>query len=373
MLHWVEDEQDPPWAQPEQFRLALGLLKTLKEAGLPANCQARVGFWSDGASVVPLTVSLDRPRQSWLVSAENHFSDYAEQELRWLDPGWRELARFGFALLRGLTAWRRLEPVVYLNNWMVSTCLYSPLERQQLEQMLSEVRAAFPGSPICFRTMADRINGPLLEHLRELGARRVMSRRVLFQDVVGQDLLRKRQVRNDHKVMKRSGYQVESAERWEPSEWKRAQTLYEMLYLEKSSLCNPHYHWCFFLAAQRHGYLHFFGLRSPQGQLDGLLGLYRRDGVQAHPIFGYDTSLEQSLGLYRSLTALSLQEAARSGCLAHASAGVAPFKRARGGVSDWEYTAVFCEHLDWRQRASWLVVEWLSNGLAKPLMEKFDL
>lgn len=374
MLNWADEDADPPWLDQPWGQLATGLLRTVRAAGLPANCCVRLGFWSDGSVVVPLTVSLARPAQSWLVSSENHFYDYAEQETRWLDRGWRHLAVGAFGALRALTAWRRLEPVVYLNNWMVSTCLSESLGEQQLASMLEEIRSTFPDYPLCFRTLSERTDRPLLERLvGGLGGRRITSRRVLFQDVVGQSLLKRRQLRNDRKVMQRSGYTIESADAWTRDDWRRAQNLYELLYLEKYSLSNPHYHWQYFQAAHQHGYLTFFGLRDPDGRLDGLLGLYRREGVQAHPIFGYDTSLDQSLGLYRTLTYLSFLQAQSSGCLAHASAGVAGFKRARGGVSDWEYTVAFTDHLDLRQRASWRVVEWLANYLARPLMRGFDL
>ena len=54
-----------------------------------------------------------------------------------------------------------------------------------------------------------------------------------------------------------------------------------------------------------------FGLRGPNGRLDGVVGCFVRNNVISSPLVGYDTTLPIDLGLYRMLSAIVLGEAAR--------------------------------------------------------------
>ena len=63
-----------------------------------------------------------------------------------------------------------------------------------------------------------------------------------------------------------------------------------------------------------------------------MLGYVERGGLITAPLFGYDTGLPQSLGLYRMLSALVALEGLRRQKEVHLSAGVGGFKRARGGL-----------------------------------------
>ena len=352
-------------------RMGKALWLVAERQNRPRNCQANLFFWFSGDSVVPLTQSLGLPGQSWIVSPENHFYDYATEELRWLSQPWRLLAGVALRLVDTLTCWRQLEPAVYINNWLVSTCLAEP--DLDVSQLFFDLQRTFPNSPLLFRTLTHRLNFELMKELKDQGAIDIVGRRVVFQDVVRDQLLKRRQVKNDHRLLKRSGYSIEKADSWSDQDWARAGDLYSALYLEKYSLSNPQYDSGFLRASHELGHLEFWGLRSPQGSLDAVIGLYRLGGVQANPVFGYDTSLPKKLGLYSSLTWLSMELASQHEALIHASAGVADFKRNRGGRSEFEYSMVLYRHLSYRQRLSWKAIELISNRVAGPLMQAFDL
>ena len=106
------------------------------------------------------------------------------------------------------------------------------------------------------------------------------------------------------------------------------------------------------------------------GRLDGVLGYFVRRGLLTPPLFGYDTRLPQSLGLYRLISTLTSLEGQRQGALVHFSAGVGAFKRARGGVNAIEYNAVYDAHLPPARRRPWALLHALMDRAAVPLILK---
>lgn len=121
------------------------------------------------------------------------------------------------------------------------------------------------------------------------------------------------------------------------------------MYLEKYSWHNPQFTDNFLREALNNGILELHGFRR-DGRLDAVLGFYVRDGVMTTPLFGYDTSLSQELGLYRMLSARLIEIACERMLLLHESSGAAQFKRNRGAEAEIEYTAVQVRHLSLRRR-----------------------
>ena len=102
-----------------------------------------------------------------------------------------------------------------------------------------------------------------------------------------------------------------------------------------------------------------------------MVGYFVRNGVMTQPFFGYDTRLPQELALYRLLSLKTLLEGEERGLLVHASAGVGPFKRLRGGVATIEYNAVYDRHLPAARRLPWTLLKVLADKVAVPLFRHY--
>jgi hypothetical protein len=107
--------------------------------------------------------------------------------------------------------------------------------------------------------------------------------------------------------------------------------------------------------------------------LVGVIGFFKIKGIMATPIVGYDTKLPESLGLYRLLTALVLEESLSSGAIFHMSAGVGHFKRQRGAFQVIETMAVVCNHLPFYRRFIWKSLGFLLNKIGAPVLKKYKL
>lgn len=96
-------------------------------------------------------------------------------------------------------------------------------------------------------------------------------------------------------------------------------------------------------------------------------------GLITAPIVGYDTRLPGKEGLYRMLTALCIEEAARRRWVLNFSSGASHFKRLRGGAPEIEYSMVYVRHLPAARRAAWRALQIASAGVAAPLLRAFRL
>jgi hypothetical protein len=155
-----------------------------------------------------------------------------------------------------------------------------------------------------------------------------------------------------------------------PGDAARIVALYNDLYLRKYSYYNPQFTEDFIMFCLRERLLVIKAFQRA-GRLDGVLGYFVRRGLLTPPLFGYDTRLPQSLGLYRLISTLTSLEGQRQGALVHFSAGVGAFKRARGGVNAIEYNAVYDAHLPPARRRPWALLHTLMDRAAVPLIQKY--
>ncbi|MEW6278314.1 MAG: GNAT family N-acetyltransferase, partial [Candidatus Eremiobacterota bacterium] len=228
---------------------------------------------------------------------------------------------------------------------------------------------AFPDRALVFRSLDPEANGPILSALTELGYRAVFARRVYYVRPDDPALFRHRDLRHDLRLERGSPYCSRPPSE---AECDRIVRLYSMLYLEKYSTWNPAFTADFVRLCLREELLHLRVL-TRNGQPDAVWGCFERNGVMTQPLFGYDTGLPVESGLYRLLSLQVLQEGRRRGVLVNQSAGAGRFKRTRGGRSVPEYAAVYDRHLPLGRRLPWSLVQWLSERVGRPLIEKHEL
>lgn len=326
-----------------------------------------------GDDLLPVTVNSQEYENSYVCSPYTHYVTYAKQELYKLKLPWLE--SFLSRLLDGigvLLKASRMNQVVHVNNSLLSTNLYPAQASSLLPEGLRLLRAQFPEHTIIFRSLVPSMNEPWIEALRREKFRLVPSRQVyLFEPP---NAKARWLIKRDRQLIDKHGYEVVCSDQLIFSDIPRLKSLYDMLYLDKHSRCNPWFTEDFFLQALELGTLQLYALRNASSRsLDAVLGYYVKDGVMTTPVFGYDTSLPQELGLYRMLSAVLIGISEQNGWKLHESSGAAEFKRNRGAVGDIEYSAVLDAHLPWQRRISWMVLERLLNRIGVPLMRKWKL
>ncbi|TVY02029.1 GNAT family N-acetyltransferase [Cohnella terricola] len=368
------------WPDTEYGRYAKHYLLPMLEQGVErfaGNVHTRMLVLSVDGTPLPITVNEAEYDNSYVCSPYTHYVSYAKQELALL--GNRVLIAVLGVLLSGiglLLKRSRFNRVVHVNNWLLSTNLYPNLDGDQWEAALDKLLSLFPEHAIAFRSLNPTMNFREMERLRARNCLFVPSRQIYllrtdegsgFGNAKSRWLLKR-----DRALAGKHGYEIVGPGSVKEADIPRIAELYRMLYLEKYSWHNPQFTEAFLAQMLSEGTLEIYGFRR-EDRLDAVLGFYARDGAMTTPLFGYDTSLPQELGLYRMLSALLIDLGIGRGQLLHESSGAAQFKRNRGAVAEIEYTAIHIRHLPLRRRWTWVMLEKLLTGIGIPLLRKFKL
>ncbi|MCI3922198.1 GNAT family N-acetyltransferase [Paenibacillus sp. TRM 82003] len=371
-----------PWPDTAYGRYAKAVLVPYLRRGPDAFvANARAKLWIASVDGIPLPITANEAEygNSYVCSPYTHYVRYAKEELSLLGKPWLERALSALLAVTG-AAFRssRINRVVHINNWLLSTNLYPVLTPKQLEALLSATIAKFPGHAVLFRSLNRTTTPEALDALSALGCLAVPSRQIYLYAAAGEGDPRRPNakarwlVKRDAALLARHGYRVIRGEALSESHIPRIVDLYNQLYLEKYSYDNPRFTPEFVALALREEALSIYALEK-NGTVDAVLGFFERDGVMTTPLFGYDTSLPQEVGLYRMLSAVLLGIAEERGALLHESAGAALFKRNRGAFADFEYSAVYTRHLPMYRSWCWRFLGALLNRVGVPLMRKLKL
>lgn len=345
-----------------------------------ANVRTRMRVLDTGTQRWPVSVNDgdDPPGNGYVVSPCTAYSRYADEEIVRLG---RPLLTAPLRLLaRGLGLWferARLDRLVTVNNWLLSTNVYpAGWDGGDLSEMIRFLRADYPDHALAFRSLNRRANGALMARLQALGCLAVPSRQVyLYDGRAGEaaPFLRRHNTRLDAALWRRTPYRVIDGAALDPAGLDRVVWLYNRLYLDKYSRLNPQFGARWMAVGLRDGWLTLRALQHPGGRIDGVAGWVGNGEWLTAPVVGYDTGLPASLGLYRLITRLCLQETAQRRCRLNFSSGAAHFKRLRGGAPEIEYTLVKVDHLPPARQRVWRLLQATLERVAVPLMQRWQL
>lgn len=318
---------------------------------------------------LPVTINHAEYENSYVASPYGVIL-YSQEELKQFRQHW--LAPALSALLKGtgklLKRWN-INQVVTVNNWFLSSNLYSPLSRDQIRASVDLLRESFPNHAILWRSLNTLCPDNLLSIFQNLPCRMIFTRQVYFFDPNQEERLSQKQrwnIKADGKLIAAQGYKVIIGNEIRDEDIPRLRELYDLLYVEKHNPFNPKITNDFLHLTIRKKLLNVLALYK-ENKIDGFLGYIAKENAMTSPLFGYDTHLPQEIGLYRMLTSLCIDEARRLKLRLNHGGGAAHFKRVRGMQAIPEYMAVFDQHLPYRRRWAWSGFATLFNNIGKPL------
>lgn len=347
---------------------------------LIGNVQTRMALLVTATQEFALSINdgVEAHHNCYVVSPRTTYSGYARAELERLRRPWLTWPLTLLTwLVDGLLSAAKVDRLVLVNNWLLSTNLYpADWDVDELPAITALLRRNFPDHGLGFRSLNDFSNHELRRRLEALGYLSIPSRQVyLFDARNGPDasLLKHHNSRLDATLLKRSAYEVVPGSTLDDADFQRIEHLYNQLYLDKYCHLNPHYSARWMQLGHRDGWLELQALRGPDGRIDAALGWFANAAVISAPIVGYDTALPQRSGLYRQLTRLCLQAAVERRQVLNFSSGAAEFKRLRGGQPQIEYSLIQVGHLRWPRRLVWTLLGRLLQGIAVPIMKGLKL
>lgn len=329
------------------------------------NIHAEAGWLDVHGAPWALSVTRCVPRNCYVVSATGQYLDYALEETRRLPAGLSRGASVrGLQLLAPLL--RRLDPIVVLDALPVSTVLHASRSASEWRDAIDAARAAFRGAPIVIRSL-DAVHAPeLLRTVTEHGLSLVISRLVFHQDPRPSTFWQIRNVRHDLHMARRQPMEQRPLQ---PADAPDIAALYWQLYGEKHSSLNPRFTPQWLEHAMDAGVLTGNGIVH-EGRLVAAYLSYRVGDVMTNPVFGYDTSLPQELGLYRRLSLLTMETARHDDLRIHASSGAPGFKASRGGVATIEQHAVDLRTVRGAQLVAWQATIQIARALGPRMLAR---
>ncbi|HZY19954.1 MAG TPA: hypothetical protein VFE82_15890 [Ramlibacter sp.] len=348
--------QAPADAWPEGREMERRYIEAVAHAGpgLVANVRTRWMALRSGGRLYPVTVNDGEYGDSYVCLPHSGYVLYGRRELDLVDVGrLRPWLRAGLGMLDVLLRAARVNRIVHVDNWLLSTNLHGDWNGSDARAIRELLQERYPGHLIAVRSV-DPWSSPQLDAaLRADGWLMLPSRQLWVLDSLPRQWRPRRAARHDRRLLTDSGLAVEDLRQLQPGDAERIATLYRMLYVDKYSGLNPVFTPAWITCTQRSGVIRYRVARDSGGTIQSVAGSLVRGDVLTPPVVGYDTSRPREDGLYRIASYLFCEQAEALGLRLNASAGAADFKRTRGARPVIECSAVWAGGVaPWRR---WLL------------------
>jgi hypothetical protein len=365
-----------PWPETQDGQYAKKYLTPLIKNGTKYyidNVDTKMIVAAIDDLVLPVTVNDTQYDNCYVCSPYSYFISCALEHIERI--GHRSIIIMLRGLLMGLSKflrWGKVNKIVVVNNWLVSTNLHPDISEDQVRLIKNALQERYPDHVIAFRSVNSFHNSALRESLKKQQFDLIVSRQVYYLDPNNERVFQSRLVKKDIKLLKECEYTVLDENNLTAQDVNRIHELYSALYLEKHSMLNVQLNRNF-IAHLINEKLFAFKVLKNGDSIDGVMGYFWRNGVMTSPFFGYDISKPRELGLYRLLATLLLTDAKKRNLLLNLSSGANEYKKWRGGIGDIEYLAVYKKHLPSYRHAPWNALRWILQNIGMPLIKRYEL
>ena len=338
------------------------------------NLETEVYLHQWGEHALPTTVNDGGRANTFVCSPEVGYIDYTRDELsrfpnRAVVPALR-------AIVSGVGGVLRLSDVnriVHINNWMTSTNHPVDLDLSLTGSQTSSLAEKYPTHLLAIRSLTRRYCAGLMDSLVAAGWVLLPSRQVFLVDDITREIVMRRDSKRDEKLWQRGAFGYEELSAISANDAARIVELYNMLYLEKYSRLNPAYTARFVSMTRAIGMMRYLVLRDGEGVIQGFGAMYQSGRYATMPLIGYNTRMDQDLGLYRLTFHAGSRFAAERNLLFNMSSGATAYKRTRGATAEMEFTAFYLRHLPASRRLPFEALRLVANHVGMPLLRRYDL
>ncbi|HJT14222.1 MAG TPA: hypothetical protein VJ790_16500, partial [Dongiaceae bacterium] len=288
----------------------LHILATVGLDKLIPNVRTKITALLSDARVFPVTINDGERGRSYVCEPYSAYILYARRELEIIGAGWEKwlfvpLIAVASLLLRAA----RINYIVQVDNWLLSTNLHGNWQGADIEDIRRLLTSRYPRHIIAIRSL-DRWSSPAVIDAA-IGDDWILfpSRQIWVVGDVEEQWKRRHNLAEDRRVLRRSGLSVEHLTSIGAADAERIAQIYAMLYLEKYSGLNPEFTARWVMETARAGLIRYRCARDADGVIQAVSGSLRRGDVLTPPVVGYDTAKPRSLGLYRIASLLFTDDA----------------------------------------------------------------
>lgn len=336
-----------------------------------SNVRSKMQLLHHRLADLPVTIDDGGYGRSYVASPHSAYVLYAREEMDLVGMRrGRIAASVALFLLDVILRAARINQVVHLDNWLLSTNLHGAWQGDGLPSIRRLLMEALPDHYIILRTLDEWSSPKLLEAAKSDGWSLIPARQIWVVDDLKRDWRPRHDYLNDRRALAKSGLTVEDSGELNKNDCDRIAELYAMLYVGRYSALNPIFTGAFIALTQVTGLIQYRVARDAGGTIMSVAGMLARNGVMTPPIVGYDTTQPKSSALYRIACFMFSDWAMERGLALHGSAGAAHFKRQRGAHGVIEYLAVYADHLSVYKRNTVRGLSAVLQRYAVPMMQR---
>ncbi|MCL2548539.1 MAG: hypothetical protein FWE76_05155 [Symbiobacteriaceae bacterium] len=324
----------------------------------------------DDCWLLPIFVPEENLANAYVASIYTHYISYCLDELRELkNKPLENIARIILKALGFLLRTAKIDKAVYVNNWLLSTNLYTDFPSEYVRPISEFIAQTHRGYAVAWNSLNMLTTRELYNEMEKQGFLLLPSRSIyIVERFEGFPHKITRELSLDTRLLQRSGFHFERIEY--ESDIVR---LYNNLYIQKYSHFNPKFSDEFTKLTGENSLINYYALKDTCNRTVAVLGYFVRQQIMTAPVFGYDFSFSQSAGLYRQLSIKLFLEAKVNGVVLHSSSGAGHFKRQRGAKRYWEYRVLYTESIGFYRRFVLKILQMVINRIAVPVMDKMKL
>lgn len=372
-IYGVENLSQVPWPANQWSEYVRKFLSPFVLQGTRHfidNIDATVKILHMDSIVMPIVICGSAQGNSYVCSPYCHFITYGKEMISKLrNTSLRTFLRGIIGFFGKALSYCEIDKIVYINNWFTPTNLYPSLTKKQIDSITAKLKEVYPDHALAFRSINTKFPGGLFEDIKAAGYKFILSRFIYVTDTKDELPFKSRMFKSDQKILHSSPYTP--IKEINATSINRIQELYTNLNIDKYSHCNPQFNQNFVRLAFESQFLRFTCFER-EGKIDAVYGFTALGEVMTSPFFGYDLSLPQETGLYRKLSAHLLLEARKNNMILHQSSGAGHYKKLRRADELEEYTAIYSDHLNFKRRLCWKVLQKSMSSIGKKFMDQME-
>lgn len=372
-LYDVSNIDHCPWPKNNDGELAKNFLEPLVKTGVNhyvENIETKYGVLLAFDKVLPITWNEEEYENSFICSPYSHYVSYS---FFWVDQLKNTLAKSlilpCLKLYSGLMRRGKINKVIMVNNWLLTTNPAPDLTEEQLKELTEFLQKKFPEHAIIFRSITGDMCKDFHFALKESGYQMIPSRYMWLTKGDDESVFKTRIFKSDLKFIKEKSFEVLDHSNIDEADSKRLHELYKALYIKKYSTLNPQFNENFMRHLIKNRLLHLQVIKDGD-EIEGVIGHHCQNGKMISPLFGYDPEKENK-GVYRYLSTLLMLSAQKHKALFNQSAGGGFYKKIRRAYGDMEYTAVYYSHLPFKRRLPWNALSFVLNTFGVRAMKNY--
>lgn len=327
-----------------------------------------------GGAPVPVTINEAEYGQAFTCLPHSAYALYSKAELDVVDTGAaRPFLTAAANGAGGVLRAARVNRVVNVNNWMMSTNLHARWSHASVAAVRKCLVDRFPDHFLAIRSLTHWGDSPLLRQLEADGWRMIPSRQVFVMDDPHREWSAHTNRRKDMRRIELLDDQIVELEALAPGDAERISAIYQDLYIGKYTALNPAFTPKFIRMTHEAKVIRYRGARDPEGVISAVVGAFDDGRVMCPQLVAYDQSRPRSEGLYRVAMAIAVMMACEAGLKLNWSAGAGTFKANRGGRPMLEYTAFYDRHLSKPRRMALAALDRAVRSFIVPFVQSKGL